>query len=113
MNISLLREIIGQFANYFQVNWYKVIPMNYFTRHLDSVDESYIQHGRHALGFAVLLFVGSLVCLVHAACPFLFERAGSDIIRRLHDRMVVNRHRLTPKPEARLEVASGPAVAEP
>jgi hypothetical protein len=78
--------------------------MNHFTRHLDRVDESYVQHG---------LFVGSLACLVHALCPFLFERAGSDIIRRLHDRMVVNRHRLTPKPEAHLEVASGPVVAEP
>ncbi|NIM74269.1 MAG: hypothetical protein GTO67_00170 [Gammaproteobacteria bacterium] len=72
--------------------------MSYLGRHLDSVQESYLEHGRHALGFAAHMFVGSLACLAHALCPFLFERTGSDIIRRLHDRMVVNRHRLTPRP---------------
>ena len=70
--------------------------MQYFTRHLDSVDESYLQHARHAFGFAVGMFVGSLACLAHALLPFLFERTGSNIIRGLHDRMVVNRHALTP-----------------
>ena len=84
--------------------------MSYLKRHLRSVDESYIQHGRHALGFAAGMFVGSLACLVHAILPFLFERAGSDIIRRLHDRMVVNRHRLTPKPES--QSFSAPALTD-
>ena len=74
--------------------------MSYLKRHLRSVDESYVQHGRHALGFAAHLFVGSLACLLHAIFPFLFERTGSDIIQRLHDRMVVNRHRLTPKSQS-------------
>ena len=42
-----------------------------------------------------LLWAG-LACLVHALVPFAFERTGSECIERLHDRMVVNRHRLTP-----------------
>jgi Family of unknown function (DUF6356) len=72
--------------------------MKYFNQHLQDVGESYFQHGRHAAGFAALMFLGSLACLGHAIFPFLFQRTGSDVIRRLHDRMVVNRHRLTPKP---------------
>ena len=73
--------------------------MNYFNQHLQDVGESYFQHGRHAAGFAGLMFLGSLACLGHALFPFLFQRTGSDVIRRLHDRMVVNRHRLTPRAE--------------
>jgi len=80
----------------FHGTWYKVPLMSYFTRHLDGVDERYLTHARHALGFSAYLFLGGVVCLVHAVLPFLFERSGSDIIRRLNDRMVVNRHRLTP-----------------
>lgn len=68
--------------------------MSYFTRHLHSVDESYLEHARHALGFSAGLLLAGVVCLVHALVPFLFERTGSDIIRRLHDRMVENRHQL-------------------
>ena len=71
--------------------------MSLFTRHLDSVGETYLQHARHAVGFSLGMFLGSLACLVHAVLPFVFERTGSDCIRRLHDRMVVNRHKLTPK----------------
>lgn len=79
--------------------------MSNFNRHLEQVDETYLEHGRHALGFAANMFMGSLVCLVHAVCPFLFERTGSDIIRRLHEQMVVNRQRLTPKPRREAALA--------
>jgi hypothetical protein len=79
--------------------------MGRLTAHLDSVDETYFQHLCHALGFATRMFLGSLACLVHALCPFAFERTGSDCIRVLHDRMVTNRHRLTP-PRAQREAAS-------
>ena len=88
--------ILGYFANFFHADFATVSPMSYFTRHLDSVDEGYLEHARHALGFSVHLLVGGLVCLVHAVFPFLFERTGSDIIRRLHDRMVINRRALKP-----------------
>ena len=73
--------------------------MNYLNKHLQDVDESYFQHARHAAGFAASMFVGAVACLGHALLPFAFEHTGSKIIRRLHDRMVINRHNLTPKAE--------------
>lgn len=71
--------------------------------HLASVNESYFQHMRHALSFTLEMFVGALCCLVHAICPFLFVDAGSRIVNRLHERMVVNRATLSARacpPEA-------------
>ncbi len=69
--------------------------MKRLSAHLEQVDESYLQHMKHALSFAFSLGVGCLVCLVHAFLPFVFEKQGSDIVRRMHDRMVVNRHNLS------------------
>ncbi len=66
-----------------------------FTRHLESVDETYFQHLTHAASFSGWMALGTILCLVHAVCPFLFERSGSRIIERLHDRMVVNRSNLS------------------
>ena len=39
------------------------------------------------------MLLGGLACLVHAVLPFLCTSTGSQTIRRLHDRMVVNRVR--------------------
>ncbi len=69
---------------------------NFFTRHLESVEETYVEHFGHALSFAATLAVAAAVCLVHALLPFLFESTGSRLIHRLHDRMVVNRKRRRP-----------------
>lgn len=63
--------------------------------HLESVNEGYFQHMRHALGFTVALLYGALCCLVHAFLPFFCEKHGSSIVLRLHDRMVVNRKQLS------------------
>lgn len=89
----------------------KVPPMSYFTRHLDSVGEGYLEHARHALGFSAQLLVGGLVCLVHAVFPFLFERTGSDIIRGLHDRMVVNRRKASAQTRRSLDALHESATA--
>lgn len=67
-----------------------------FTKHLESVEETYFQHLRHAMSFSVAMLYGGIVCGIHALLPFLFETTGSDIIRGLHDKMVVNRKHLTP-----------------
>ncbi|MCG8413729.1 MAG: DUF6356 family protein [Pseudomonadales bacterium] len=69
--------------------------MNRFSAHLEQVEESYLQHMKHALSFALNLGVASVVCLVHAFLPFLFEKQGSAIVSKMHDRMVVNRQNLT------------------
>ena len=46
-----------------------------------------------ATRFGTSMLVGGLACLVHAFLPFLCTSTGSRTIRRLHDRMVVNRVR--------------------
>lgn len=76
-------------------------------RHLDSVNETYLEHMGHAMGFAAVMAFGAVACFVHALLPFLFERTGSDCIRRLHERMVVNRGR-----RRRLEDAPRDGVSE-
>ncbi|AJP56735.1 hypothetical protein UC34_06550 [Pandoraea vervacti] len=67
--------------------------MKFFTRHPASVGENYLQHMGSALSFALPLLGACLACLVHAVLPFAFEKTGSKIIVRLHERMVTNRHR--------------------
>jgi len=64
-----------------------------FTDHPATVGETYTQHLFSALSFSLNLFFAAIVCLVHALLPFLFKRTGSDRIRYLHDRMVLNRAR--------------------
>lgn len=57
-----------------------------FTAHPSSVDESYGEHLRFALGFAGMLFLAAGAALVHAILPFLFEKTASRIIARLYGR---------------------------
>ena len=60
------------------------MPSNPLKRHLDEADETYVEHCGKAAGFGFRMIGGGLACLVHAFLPFLFERAGSDTVRRLH-----------------------------
>ena len=69
------------------------MPSCFLTRHLKSVNETYLEHFWQAMGFSITLAVAAVVCLVHALLPFLFERTGSQLIGRLHERMLVNRKR--------------------
>ena len=63
--------------------------------HLESVNEGYFQHMRHALSFTLDMLVGAACCLVHAFFPSLFEHTGSRLVNRLYDVMVVNRANLS------------------
>ena len=58
-----------------------------FLSHPQSVGESYFQHQRVALSFAMPLLGASLAALVHALVPAVCERTASDIIRKLHGRL--------------------------
>lgn len=62
-----------------------------FNQHPRSVNETYWQHLRHASSFSGAMLKGGFLCGVHALLPFVFERSGSETIKTLHDRMVVNR----------------------
>ena len=66
-----------------------------FTRHPQTVGESYLEHLGSAWGFASTMAVGAVACLLHGLFPFAFQSAGSQRIRELHDRMVT--HRTAPK----------------
>jgi hypothetical protein len=75
--------------------------------HLESVGESYFQHMFHALSFTLALLLGSLCCLVHAFLPFAFEKKGSQIVTRLHGRMVIHRAELSSIPVEDVESTAG------
>ncbi len=64
-----------------------------FLDHPRSVGETYFEHQRVALGFALAMIAGGLACLVHALVPGLFTTRGSRTIAELHRRMVVARVR--------------------
>ncbi|MDB5691510.1 MAG: type 1 capsular polysaccharide biosynthesis protein [Alphaproteobacteria bacterium] len=57
---------------------------NPLLRHLDEAGESYGKHCGEAATFGFRMIGGGLACLVHAFLPFLFERTGSDAVRRLN-----------------------------
>jgi hypothetical protein len=61
------------------------------TRHLRNVGETYSEHLGMASGFGLRMIATGLACLVHGIFPFLFERTGSTMVRRLHDEMVRKR----------------------
>ena len=53
---------------------------NIFTEHPKSVGESYLLHGRNALGYALTFLLLFFIALIHAILPFLFVRTASDIV---------------------------------
>ena len=65
--------------------------MKAFTQHPESVGESYFEHMGVALSFAGAMAAGALASLVHAVFPFLCTRTGSDIVLRLHQRVMKRR----------------------
>jgi hypothetical protein len=65
----------------------RVVLHRLFLSHPQSVGESYFEHQRVALSFALPLLGASLAAFVHALVPALCERTAGDTIRRLHDRL--------------------------
>jgi len=57
-----------------------------FTRHPQSVGETYFEHLGMAAGFAASLLAAAMICAVHAVLPFMFEKTGSRIIADLYQR---------------------------
>jgi len=58
-----------------------------FLDHPATVEESYFEHMRFALGFAYWLSVAGLAALVHAVIPALCETTASRILQRLVAKM--------------------------
>lgn len=64
-----------------------------FTKHPESVGETYGEHFRAASGFGLAMLLGGAACLIHGLFPFLFTSTGSATITQLYGRMVTNRSR--------------------
>ena len=62
-----------------------------FRDHPATVGETYFEHMRSALGFAVTMIGAAICCAIHAFLPFLFERTGSTAIDELYRRMIRQR----------------------
>jgi len=58
-----------------------------FTRHPQSVGETYGEHFIFASSFGLRMINGGLACVVHGLFPFLFVRTGSKTVLALHARM--------------------------
>ena len=67
-----------------------------FTRHPQSVGETYFEHLGMAAGFALTLLAAAFVCAVHAVLPFMFEKTGGRMIAELYRRTGPGR---APNPE--------------
>ena len=64
-----------------------------FTNHPASVGETYFEHLITASTFFAKLFLASVVCLVHAILPFMFQKTGSKLISGMYHDMVSHRDR--------------------
>ncbi|MEO8104325.1 MAG: DUF6356 family protein [Betaproteobacteria bacterium] len=60
---------------------------NPFTRHPQSVNETYIEHLGFALKFGAKMTLGGLAAMLHAVFPFLFETTAG----RINDELQVMR----------------------
>lgn len=58
-----------------------------FLSHPATVNETFFQHMRFALTFALSLMAAAGAALVHAFIPCLFEKTASQIITRLYARI--------------------------
>ncbi|MCP5412745.1 MAG: hypothetical protein H6924_11595 [Alphaproteobacteria bacterium] len=58
-----------------------------FLAHPRAAGESYFQHQRVALSYALPLLGAGLAALIHAFVPGLFQRTAGDIIRALATRL--------------------------
>lgn len=62
-----------------------------FLDHPATVNETYFEHMRFALGFAFWLATAALAAALHAVIPALCETTASRILARLHAR-IASRH---------------------
>lgn len=79
-----------------------------FLAHPRTVEESYFEHMRFAIGFSARLIGAGLAALVHAFIPCLFETTASRMIKAMHARIV---SRSTPQPLPAPQAQHAPKAA--
>ncbi len=65
--------------------------MRLFTEHPREVGETYGEHFAMASSFGIPMILAGFACLLHGFFPFLFEKTGSNLVRKLYGRMVTHR----------------------
>ena len=63
-----------------------------FVKHPEEQNMTYFEHLKHACCYSVQALGCSLVFMVHGFVPCLFEKTGSIMIQRLHDRLNGAKH---------------------
>lgn len=57
--------------------------MDLFTKHPESIGETYWQHCYAACIMGGKMIVGGIACILHAIFPFIFEKTASNILIKL------------------------------
>jgi hypothetical protein len=70
---------------------------NPFTKHPQSVDETYFEHMWCACKFFVKLQLLSVAALVHSVFPFLFEFTASNGVKKLNNCLKNRREKVNGK----------------
>ena len=63
-----------------------------FVKHPEEQNMTYFEHLKHACCYSVQALGCSLVFMVHGILPCLFEKTGSVMVYRLHDRLNGAKH---------------------
>jgi hypothetical protein len=63
-----------------------------FVKHPEEQNMTYFEHLKHACSYSVQALGCSLVFMVHGFVPCLFEKTGSVMVYRLHDRLNGAKH---------------------
>jgi hypothetical protein len=65
-------------------------------KHLDTLEESYLQHAKEGSRISARLFLASIACLIHSIVPNLFKETASSImsseLQRVKDRLPNKAH---------------------
>jgi predicted membrane protein len=56
-----------------------------FTKHPNSVGESYLKHMAWAIFFSIAFLFAGVICLIHAIFPFLFVETASSVAEWIVD----------------------------
>lgn len=61
--------------------------MEIFTKHPSENRMTYAGHFMYAMSLFILMTLGAFCLFVHAFLPFLFETNGSEIIKKLYNKI--------------------------
>ena len=59
-------------------------------KHLNEVNETYLQHMRIAFKIGLTMLVTGVFCLIHGLIPSLFKKTGSNQIAKMYEMVLRN-----------------------